>query len=150
MPSVRICTTVDHDATAVWGKIADYNNWYTWLREVADSRMESSAAPGPVGAVRRVGDWDNPRVREVLLAHDDSRMTLSYGVAEEPVWQLARHYVATVQVLALTEQPGCVLDWSSRFDCDQADEAAAVERLSGLYRSFVEGLEISLLAASRV
>jgi hypothetical protein len=148
MPSARICTTLDQDAAAVWGRVADYNNWYTWLRQVADSRMESDASPAPVGAVRRVGDWDRPRVREVLLSYDEPGMTLSYGVAERPAWPLARNYVATVRVLALTEQPGCVIEWSSRFDCDKADEAVVVERLRGLYRSFVEGLDISLTKAS--
>lgn len=146
MPSVRICRVLNHEAASVWRRIADYNTWYEWLPQVAHSRMEHDPAiPAAVGAVRRVGDWDEPRVREELVAQDENRMTLSYGVARWPAWRFpARDYVATVHVLALTEQPGAVVEWASRFDCDQADEDKLVALFEGLYRSFLDGLDSRL------
>jgi hypothetical protein len=148
MPSVRICRLLEHPGERVWRRIADYNRWWEWLPQVADSRMENdTAAPAAVGAVRRVGDWDAPRVREELLGLDETRWTLSYGVAAWPQWRFpARNYVATSRVIPLTEQVGTVVDWSSRFDCDQGDEEQLIERFQGLYRSFLDGLEADLRA----
>lgn len=149
MPAVRICRLLEHPGERVWRRIADYNRWWEWLPQVADSQMENdTATSAAVGAVRRVGDWDAPRVREELLGLDETRWILSYGVAAWPQWRFpARNYVATSRVIPLTEQVGTVVDWSSRFDCDQGDEEQLIERFQGLYRSFLDGLEADLRAS---
>ena len=149
MPSVRICRLLEHPGERVWRRIADYNTWFQWLQRVADSRMENdTATPAAVGAIRRVGEWDAPRVREELLALDETAWALSYGVASWPEWRFpARNYVATSRVVPLTEQPGAVVEWSSRFDCDQADEKRLVELFQDLYRSFLDNLDGDLRAS---
>jgi hypothetical protein len=149
MPSVRICRLLGHPGERVWHRISDYNTWFEWLSRVTDSRMENdTATPAAVGAVRRVGDWDAPRVREELLAHDQTTWTVRYGVAAWPEWRFpARNYVATARVIPLTEQAGAVVDWSGRFDCDQADEEQLIKLFQGLYQSFLDDLDADLRAA---
>ena len=149
MPSARICRLLEHPGDRVWRRIADYNRWSQWLPQVADSRMENdTATPAAIGAVRRVGAWDAPRVREELLSLDETTWTLTYGVAAWPQWRFpARGYVARARVIPLTEQAAAVVDWSGRFDCDQAEEETMIDLFQGLYRSFLGGLDADLRAS---
>jgi hypothetical protein len=143
VPASRVCRLIDQPPEPLWDRLADFPNWRTWLDRVRDSRM----APGPAhspGAVRVVGDPENPRVHEVLLAVNARTYTLSYGVATQPVWSVpARKYVATVHLVALTDRPATVVDWSSRYDCDEADEQKLGELFVGLYHEFIANLSSS-------
>jgi len=136
----RVCRLVDEAPEPLWDRLADFPNWRTWLDRVRDSRM----APGPThspGATRVVGHPDNPRVHEVMLAVDARTYTLSYGVATEPVWSVpARNYVATVHLVPLTDRPATVVDWSSRYDCEQGDEQKIGELFVQLYNEFIVNL----------
>jgi hypothetical protein len=140
VPASRVCRLVDEAPEPLWARLADFPNWRTWLDRVRDSRM----APGPThspGAVRVVGPPDNPRVHEVMLAIDAPNYTLTYAVATEPVWAVAaRNYVATVRLVPLTDRPATVVDWSSRYDCDQADEGKIGELFVELYSEFIVNL----------
>jgi hypothetical protein len=134
---------VEQAPEPLWDRLADFPNWRTWLERVRNSRM----APGPThspGAIRVVGDPENPRVHEVMLAVDARTYTVSYGVAPEPVWSVAaRNYVATVHLVALTDRPATVVDWSSRYDCDASDEQQLGEFFVGLYNEFIVNLSSS-------
>jgi hypothetical protein len=124
----------------MWSRLQDFPTWGDWLSQVADSTM----LPGPThssGATRRVGPSDNPRVHEVLVAMNARNWTLSYAVAQEPQWSVpARDYLATVRLISLTDRDATVVDWSSRYDCDKAEEEHIDTLLQGLYRSFISGL----------
>jgi hypothetical protein len=140
VPASRVCLLADQGPEPLWARLADFPSWRTWLSRVSGSTM----APGPThspGATRIVGPVDSPRVHEVLLAVDAREYTLSYGVAEEPVWAVpARNYVATVRLIPLTGRPATVVDWSSRYDCDRGDEKRINELLEQLYREFIANL----------
>jgi hypothetical protein len=136
---------VEHAPEPLWELLADFPGWSGWLERVRDSRM----VPGPThspGAVRVVGPPENPRVHEVLLAIDARNYSLTYGVAAEPVWAVpARDYVATVRLVPLTERRATVVDWSSRYDCDQADEQRTGDLFVTLYTEFIGNLAASAL-----
>ncbi len=140
MPTSRACRLVEQAPEPLWERLADFPNWRTWLDRVRDSQV----APGPThspGATRVVGDPEHPRVHEVLLAVDAGTYTVTYGVAAQPVWSVpARNYVATVRLVPLTDRPATVVDWSSRYDCDQGDEPKIGELLLGLYNEFIVNL----------
>jgi hypothetical protein len=136
----RVCRLVEETPEPLWQRLADFPNWRTWLDRVRDSCM----APGPThspGATRVVGDPDKPRVHEVLLAVDARSYTITYGVATQPVWSVpARNYLATVHLVPLTDRAATVVEWSSRYDCDQGDEQKIGELLLGLYNEFITNL----------
>jgi hypothetical protein len=148
MPTSRICVVSDVPAERIWAKVSEYATWGDWLTFVTEGHIEIydhiegyDAKRVPVGAVRACGDFDNPRVREKLVTHDDVTQTISYVVTEPPVWRFpARNYRGMVRVLSLTDRVGSVIEWSGTYDCDQKDEAHMSEHLLRLYPLFVEGL----------
>jgi hypothetical protein len=141
MATARVCEVVDASPDRLWETLSDYRGWRLWLKEVADSEMEDGIVDGPsaIGIIRRVGDRDAPLAREQLLGCDRHTMTLSYTALGSLPWP-ARNYVATVRLIPLTEAPGTVIDWSSWFDTDAADEHDIRATLEGLYRSFIDAL----------
>lgn len=143
MPTTRVCVVVDVPADRLWAKLAEYGTWHTWLKEVSDSHIEGSdAAHVPVGAVRAVGPKGQPYVRERLVACDNARRVTTYEVAQEPVWPFpaGRNYRGTAAVIALTDGPRSVVEWSGTYDCDAKDEEFMAGLLTGLYTSFISGL----------
>jgi hypothetical protein len=140
VPATRVCLVVDEGPERLWARLADFPAWRTWLTKVSDSDM----APGPThapGATRVVGPPGNPRVHEVLVTVDSAALTLSYTVAPEPVWSVpARNYVATVRLVPLTDRGATTVEWSSRYDCDHADEQRLNELFEEFYREFIANL----------
>jgi hypothetical protein len=133
---------VDVPADHLWAKLSAYGTWGDWLAQVSESNIEGyDVAHVPIGAVRAVGPLGNPRTRERLVACDAAARVVSYEVAEEPKWRFpARHYRGTARIIPLTDRVGSVVEWSGTYDCDEKDEDAMCELLTGLYQSFVDGL----------
>jgi hypothetical protein len=146
MPATRICTIVSQPTDLLWRQLSEYGTWHTWLGQLAESYIEGSEnAWVPIGTTRAVGPRGNPWTRETLVGCDDTTRTLRYQVAEEPEWRFpARHYVATVRLFELTEQEGTAIDWSSRYDCDRADETFMNDLLTDLYRGFINDLVVKV------
>ena len=142
IPTSRICIVTDVPAERLWARLSEYGSWGQWLSHVAESNIEGYDAPDvPIGAVRAVGPFGNPRTRERLVSCDEVARVISYMVVEPPVWRFpGRRYRGAVRVLALTDRVGSVIEWSGAYDCDAKDEAFLDELLTGLYASFVEGL----------
>ncbi len=142
MPTTRVCVLAELPAERLWAKLAAYGTWNTWLKEVSESRIEGyDTAHVPVGAVRAVGPEGAPMVREILVACDDARRVITYEVAQEPQWSApARRYRGTAMVIALTDGGRSVVEWSGSYDCDAKDEEYLADLLTGLYRSFINGL----------
>lgn len=143
MPTTRVCVVVDVPADRLWAKLSEYGTWSTWIESLAESNVEGydDTLHVPVGAVRAVGERGNPRVRERLVACDSVQRTITYEVAQEPKWRFpARRYRGTARIIALTDGPQSVIEWSSTYDCDAKDEEQFAEMFTGLYKSFIGGL----------
>jgi len=52
----------------------------------------------------------------------------------------ASRAILAQRLISLTDRDATVVDWSSRYDCDKAEEEHIDTLLQGLYQSFISGL----------
>lgn len=90
---------------------------------------------------------DRPAVRERLIACDEAALSITYGIDGKPPFD-CRTYVSSVQLLPLTDREATVVEWSAKFDADEADEADVSAVIRALYQRFIAHLAASGVSSS--
>jgi Polyketide cyclase / dehydrase and lipid transport len=138
MAGTRVCILLDLLPEPLWEVLSDYRRWRTWHQSIENSRMEDGISEGDCapGAIIRVGDPDNPRVRIKWLGADEQRLEIAYTSIPPLPWN-GRSYVARVRLVPLTESEQTVIEWTGLFDSEEFQEADTRNYLEGLYRDFI-------------
>jgi hypothetical protein len=118
MPQIFTSTVVGSPAGAVWALLRDFAAIGDWHPALPPCEIEDGPADR-VGCVRVFPLAGGHR--ETLIALDDQQriITLAFGDnAGMPI----RSYTSTMAVRPVTLSNQAYIEWSSRFDCDEADE----------------------------
>ncbi len=118
-------TVIDHPAERVWEVVRDFNGLATWYADaVSESHIEDGLTGATVGAVRsfRLGD---SRIREHLVALDDTERSYAYGFCDPAPFPVTG-YRAVLRVTPVTDGDRAFVEWWVTFDA-AADEVARWE-----------------------
>lgn len=141
MARAQSSTIIAAPVEAVWAAVRDFNGMPDWHPGIRDSVIEDGLDADVVGCVRKFHLGDGTQVRERLLALDDGRYRFSYNF-ETPAFPVA-NYVATMELIPVTNGDATYVRWRAEFDEAPADQGKYVALISDA----VFGAGLAALAA---
>ncbi len=119
--SVTRSTIIDAPVDRVWETLRDFNSQPAWQPVVAESRIEGTAPPDSVGAVRLLRLSSGAVLREQLLALDDRTRTATWCILDSPI--PLNGYLATITLRPVTDGNRTFWYWQARFEAPPGREA---------------------------
>ena len=119
---------IDAPVELAWATIRDFGALASWLPAVTESGIEGGADPDSVGCIRFLRLDNGTPVRERLLMLDDSRYSFSYNF-ETPAFPV-ENYVATVELIPVTNGNSTFARWWATFDERPEDKGTYVDIIS--------------------
>ncbi|MFD8827009.1 SRPBCC family protein [Streptomyces sp. NPDC059605] len=137
MASTSVSRVVPASPQQVWNLIGGFDSLPDWLPYIP----ESTALEG--GRVRRLTNPDGDVIIERLVAFDEAERHYSYAILQAPF--PVNGYVSTIRVHTVPGRDDIAeVQWSGRFNPDNATEAEVVELFTGIYRDGLAALHQSL------
>jgi hypothetical protein len=139
MPRITESTIVGGPVGEVWGLLRDFaaiGDWHPALPAGRDRGWPADRV-GSVRVFPLVGDH-----RETLVALDDQHRTIAFTFADHAPGLPVRSYTSMITARPVTVTGHTYVDWSSRFDCDEADEDKAIVAIrDGVFVPGLKALE---------
>jgi hypothetical protein len=126
MPQVTESTVVGGPVGEVWALLRDFAAIGDWHPALPPAEIEDGPADR-VGSVRVFPLAGGHR--ETLVALDDQQRRIAFTFADHAAGLPVRSYTSTITARPVTVIDGTDIEWSSRFDCDQADEDKTVAQI---------------------
>ena len=123
MPQVTESTVVGGRVSEVWALLRDFGAIGNWHPALPPAEIEDGPADrvGSVLVFPLAGGH-----RETLTGLDDQQRMIAFAFADHAVGLPVRSYTSTITARPVTVSGHTYVEWSSRFDCDQADEDKAI------------------------
>lgn len=126
MPTVYASALIPASIERVWTTVRDFNALPTWHPLIVQSRIEGYKPADQVGCIRAFRLKDGGFIREQLLSLSDLEYSLTYAILESPM--SVKDYLATIQLMPVTDTNSTVVEWSAEFSCS-TDQAMALSEL---------------------
>lgn len=119
MPQVTESTVVGSPVGEVWALLRDFGAIGDWHPALPPAEIEG----GPADRVgcERVYPLAGGH-RETLTGLDDQQRRIAFTFADNAAGLPVRGYISTMTARPVTANDHTCVEWSSRFDCDEADE----------------------------
>jgi hypothetical protein len=119
MPTAYYSTVFEQSADEVWAALRDFSGPGTWYASVVTRCLiEDGKAGDAVGGIRRIEAGERA-FREQLVAMSDVDRSYTYNFVEVDL--PVRNYEATMRVTPITEGDKAFVEWSTTFDCAEAE-----------------------------
>jgi carbon monoxide dehydrogenase subunit G len=128
-------TTINHtalisvDPEAVWHLLRQFGVIDAWHPQIDSCVIEGGKYSGDGGSIRTLHLLGSKVVHERLLAIDNDRMTMTYGLTDPGI--PLDHFCATVGVTPAGDGVQSTVNWTARFEARDATVAAEYESLIG-------------------
>jgi hypothetical protein len=126
MPQVTESTVVGGPVGEVWALLRDFGAIGDWHPALPPAEIENGPADR-VGCVRVFALAGGHR--ETLVGLDDQQRRIAFTFADHAAGLPVRSYTSTITARPVTATDGTYIEWSSRFDCDDADEDKTVGQI---------------------
>ena len=126
MPQITESTVVGGPAGEVWALLRDFAAIGDWHPALPPAEIEDGPADR-VGCVRVLPLAGGHR--ETLVALADRRRRIAFTFADRAAGLPVRSYLSTITARPVTVDDRTFVEWSSRFDCGEADEDKAVAQI---------------------
>ncbi len=123
MPQVTESTVVGAPVSEVWALLRDFAAIGDWHPALPPAEIEYGPADR-VGCVRIFPLAGGHR--ETLTVLDDQQFRIAFTFADHAAGLPVRSYTSTITARPVTVTGHSYVEWSSRFDCDEADEGKTV------------------------
>ena len=123
MPQVTESTMVGGSVSEVWALLRDFGAIGDWHPALPPAEIENGPADR-VGCVRVFPLAGGHR--ETLTGLDDQQRSITFTFADHAAGLPVRSYTSTITARPVTLGDRTHVEWSSRFDCDEADEDKTV------------------------
>jgi hypothetical protein len=134
MARVYVSAVMNATLEEAWSFLRDFGalgNYHPFFR---NSTIEDGKPADQVGCVRRFEVREGGYLREQLLMLSDDEHRCRYRILHiDANW---KNYVAEMHLLPVTEGNRCFGEWWAEFEVPPEEEAAAVERVAGTFRTF--------------
>jgi hypothetical protein len=119
MPQITESTIVGGQVGEVWALLRDFAAISDWHPALPPCQIEDGPADR-VGCVRVYPLAGGHR--ETLVALDDQNRRIAFTFADHAAGLPVRSYTSTITARPVSVTGHTYVEWSSRFDCDEADE----------------------------
>src|ERR1700745_4046839 len=119
MSQVFTSTVVGAPVGEVWALLRDFAAIGNWHPALPPCKIENGPADR-VGCVRVFPLAGGHQ--ETLVALDDQQLRIAFTFADHAAALPVRSYTSTITARPVTVTSHTYVEWSSRFDCDEADE----------------------------
>ena len=127
----------------VWTKIRDFNALPDWPPAFVDSHIENNEVSDKVGCVRSFNLKNGGNIRERLLSLSDLEHLCTYTILESPL--PIENYVATLQLLPVTDGNRTCIIWTAEFKCSPEGEEDLVKTIGdGVFQGGFDALKSAL------
>jgi hypothetical protein len=117
----------------IWAIIRDFKELPSWNPSFSDCSIEEGRPGDAVGSVVSLHLKSGGHLRERLLAHSDRDHICTYTILESPL--PLSDYIATIQLLPVTDTNHTYAQWTSEFNCSQDIELDMVNAVRGVYQT---------------
>jgi hypothetical protein len=136
MAKVYVSAVMNATLEQAWGMLRDFGALGNYHPYFENSYIEDDRPSDQIGCVRRFGVREGGYLREQLLALSDDEHRCRYKILHiDASW---KNYVAEMHLLPVTEGNKCFGEWWAEFDVPAEEEAAAIERVEGTFRTFFQ------------
>ena len=136
MAKVYVSAVMDATLAQAWGMLRDFGALGNYHPYFKNSCIEDGRPSDQIGCVRYFEVREGGYLREQLLALSDDEHRCRYKILHiDANW---KNYVAEMHLLPVTEGDKCFGEWWAEFDVPAEEEAAAIERVQGTFRTFFE------------
>jgi hypothetical protein len=125
---VNASIVINKPASDVWLVLRNFIGLTTWSNAVTQARITNGKASDQIGAIRELEVEGGAVFTETLVAISDEQKCLTYDIVEGPI--PVRDYLATMQVLPVTESDHSYVCWSAEFDTPD-DQVTAMRGVVG-------------------
>ncbi|CAL9327303.1 SRPBCC family protein [Streptomyces sp. SudanB182_2057] len=137
MASTSVSRIVPASPEKVWSLIGGFDALPDWLPYIP----ESTALEG--GRVRRLKNPEGEVIIERLVDFNETERHYSYAILQAPF--PVNGYVSTIRVHTVPGRDDVAeVQWSGRFNPDNATETEVVELFTGIYRDGLDALHKTL------
>ena len=119
MPRITESTVAGAPVGEVWALLRDFAAIGDWHPALPPAEIEDGPADR-VGCVRVFPLAGGHR--ETLVSLDDKRRSIAFTFGDNAAGLPVRSYTSTITARPVTRTDHTYVEWSSRFDCDEADE----------------------------
>lgn len=123
MPHVTESTVVGGPVSEVWALLRDFGAIGNWHPALPPAEIDDGPADR-VGCTRVFPLAGGHR--ETLTALDDQQHRIAFTFADHAAGLPVRSYTSMITARPVTLSGHTHVEWSSRFDCDEADEDKAI------------------------
>ncbi|MFE7330154.1 SRPBCC family protein [Streptomyces sp. NPDC057565] len=139
MASTSVSRTVPASPDKVWNLIGGFDALPDWLPYIPES------TPLEGGRVRRLTNPDGEVIIERLVDFNETERHYSYAILQAPF--PVNGYVSTIRVHTVPGRDDIAeVQWSGRFNPDNATEDEVVDLFTGIYRDGLDALHKALSA----
>ena len=136
MARVYVSAVMNATLEQAWGLLRDFGALGNYHPYFENSFIEGGEPADRIGCVRNFKARDGGIIRERLLALSDAEHRCRYSIIEvDADW---RDYVAEMHLLRVTEGGRCFGEWWAEWQVPAEQEAAAMARVEGTFRTFFE------------
>jgi hypothetical protein len=135
MARVYVSAVMNATLEEAWSLLRDFGALGNYHPYFEHSFIEEGLPADQVGCVRNFRGKDGGGViRERLLALSDDEHRCRYAILEvDADW---KNYVAEMHLLPVTEGGRCFGEWWAEWEVPPAQQAEAIARVEGTFRSF--------------
>ena len=137
MTTIQHAALIDAEPGAVWHLLRQFGVIDTWHPQISECVIEGGKVSGDGGSIRTLNMVSGEVIHERLLAIDNERMTLTYGLSDAAL--PLEDFSATVGVRAVDDGRRSEFQWQASFE--GIDEAAATKYRSLLDQYILEGID---------
>ncbi|MFE7330561.1 SRPBCC family protein [Streptomyces sp. NPDC057565] len=139
MASTSVSRTVPASPDKVWNLIGGFDALPDWLPYIPES------TPLEGGRVRRLTNPDGEVIIERLVDFNETERHYSYAILQAPF--PVNGYLSTIRVHTVPGRNDIAeVQWSGRFNPDNATEDEVVDLFTGIYRDGLDALHKALSA----
>ncbi|SDD38040.1 SRPBCC family protein [Streptomyces prasinopilosus] len=139
MASTSVSRVVPASPDEVWSLIGGFGSLPDWLPYIPESTLLEG------GRVRRLKNPEGEVIIERLVGFNETERHYSYAILQAPF--PVNGYVSTLRVHAVPGQENAAeVQWSGRFDPDDATENEVTDLFTGIYRDGLDALHETLAA----
>ncbi|MFB7329165.1 SRPBCC family protein [Streptomyces sp. NPDC056190] len=140
MASTSVSRIVPASPDTVWNLIGGFDALPDWLPYIPES------TPLEGGRVRRLKNPEGEVIIERLVDFNETERHYSYAILQAPF--PVNGYVSTIRVHAIPGRDDIAeVQWSGRFNPDNATDDEVVDLFTGVYRDGLDALHKTLAAA---
>lgn len=141
MAKVYVSAVMNATLDEAWGLLRDFGALGQYHPYFENSFIENGQPADQVGCIRNFrGKGGGGLIRERLLALSDDEHRCRYAILEvDADW---KNYVAEMHLLPVTEGNRCFGEWWATWDVPPEQEAEALERVAGTFRTFFECVDV--------